>query len=263
MNIIFLGDIVGKIGRRAVAKILPEWKREYDCDFVIANGENLAHGKGFTRNTLDETIRSGVDFFTSGNHIAKKDEGLSLLSDKKIPMIRPANYPPSVIGDGYRVIETGPFKFAVINLIGRVFIKENFDCPFRRVDEILKSLPKSIKIILVDFHAEATSEKSAMGWYLDGRVSAVFGTHTHVQTSDDCILPNGTGFITDAGMCGAENSVIGVEKDDIIAEFLDQLPRQHAIAEDGPAKVCGIFVETDGKTGKTVRLERLFERVEI
>ena len=242
MKILFLGDIVGKIGRRAVAKVLPEWKSAYDPDIVIANGENLAHGKGFTRSTLDEARKAGVDFFTSGNHMAKKDEGLGLLSDKKIPMIRPANYPPNAPGRGWLVLEVGATKIGIINLIGRVFFKENFDCPFRAFDAIAKELPKAVKIIFVDFHAEATSEKAAFGWHADGRASAVIGTHTHVPTCDERILPRGTGCITDAGMCGAIDSIIGVEKEDVIAEFLDQLPRKRSIPEHGLAKVCGVMI---------------------
>lgn len=263
MKIIFLGDIVGKIGRRAVAKILPAWKNEYDVDLVIANGENLAHGKGFTKTTLEEAQKAGVDFFTSGNHMAKKDEGLSLLLDKKIPIIRPANYPPSVSGDGYRVLEVGVTKIAVINLMGRTFIKEKFDCPFRAFDAIIKELPKSAKVVLVDFHAEATSEKTAFGWYADGRASVIVGTHTHVQTSDEKILPKGTGYITDAGMCGAFDSVIGVEKEGVIAEFLDQLPRKHDIPEHGEAIVNGVFIEIDSKSGKALSIERLCAKIEV
>ncbi|MBU2575876.1 TIGR00282 family metallophosphoesterase [Patescibacteria group bacterium] len=263
MKILFLGDIVGKIGRRAVAKVLPDWKEEHDPDFVIANGENLAHGKGFTRDTLDEALKAGIDFFTSGNHIAKKSEGLGLLSDKKLPMIRPANYPPNVPGDGYRVIEVGTTKIAVINLVGRHFIKEKFDCPFRAFDDILKDIPKSVKIIFVDFHAEATSEKVAFGWHVDGRASAVVGTHTHIPTADASILPKQTAYITDVGMCGAVDSVIGVEKDDIIAEFLDQLPRKHDIPETGQAKVNAVMIDIDKKSGKAESIERLDFVVEV
>jgi len=263
MKILFLGDIVGKIGRRAVAKVLPEWKQKYSPDIVIANGENMAHGKGFTRATIDEAIKAGVDFFTSGNHVAKKDEGLGLLSDKKIPMIRPANYPLTVPGDGWRVLEVGATKIAIVNIIGRVFFKENFDCPFRGLDAILKEISKQVKIIFIDFHAEATSEKVAFGWYADGMVSAVVGTHTHIQTADESILPKGTAYITDAGMCGSVDSVIGVEKEGVIAEFLDQLPRKHDIPETGQARVCGVFIEIDNKTGKAISIERLENEVEV
>jgi len=263
MKIIFLGDIVGKIGRRAVAKVLPEWRKLHEPDLVLANGENLAHGKGFTKSTLDESKKAGVDFFTSGNHMAKKDEGLCLLSDKKIPMIRPANYPPFVSGRGYKILEVGVTKVAIINLIGRIFIKEKFDCPFRAFDAIKKELPKNTKVIVVDFHAEATSEKTAFGWHVDGRASVVIGTHTHIQTADESILPKGTGYITDAGMCGASDSVIGVEKEGVIAEFLDQLPRKHDIPEYGPAQVRGVLVEIDSKTGKTVSIARLAENIEF
>ena len=263
MKILFLGDIVGKIGRRAVTKVLPDWREEHKPDIIIANGENIAHGKGFTKDTLDEAIQAGVDIFTSGNHVAKKNEGLSLLSDKNIPMIRPANYPPQVPGDGYRIIEVGTTKIAVINLIGRHFIKEKFDCPFRVFDEIIKELPKQVKIIFVDFHAEATSEKVAFSFHAHGRASAIVGTHTHIQTSDEHILPNGTAYITDAGMAGAVDSIIGVEKDNIIAEFLDQLPRKHEIPETGEAKVNAVLIEIDKKSGKAESIERLEEFISI
>jgi len=263
MKILFLGDIVGKIGRRAVGKILPEWKQEYSPDFVIANGENLAHGKGFTQDTLDQALNTGIDFFTSGNHIAKKSEGLGLLSNKKLPMIRPANYPPNVPGSGYRIIEVCTTKIAVINLIGRHFIKEKFDCPFRVFDSIIKEIPKSVKIIFVDLHAEATSEKVAFGWYADGRISVICGTHTHIQTSDEHILPKGTAYITDVGMCGAVDSVIGVEKEGVISEFLDQLPRKHDIPETGQAKVNAVIINIDKKFGKAESIERINAFVSI
>ena len=180
-----------------------------------------------------------------------------MLSDKNMPIIRPANYPPNVLGDGYRVIEVGATKIAIINLIGRVFIKENYDCPFRALDSILDELPKSVKNIFVDFHAEATSEKAAFGFYADGKVSAVIGTHTHVPTADARILSKGTGFVTDAGMCGALDSVIGVLKEGVIAEFIDQLPRKHDIPEQGDAQVNSILLEVDNKSGKTTSIERL------
>jgi 2',3'-cyclic-nucleotide 2'-phosphodiesterase len=257
MKILFLGDIVGKPGRRAVAEILPQWKKEYEPDIVIANGENMAHGVGFTSATIEEAQKAGVDFLTSGNHFAKKNEGLLLLADKKIPMVRPANYPPTVPGDGYRVIEVGATKIAIINLIGRVFMRENFDCPFRELDSILKELPKTVKNIIVDFHAEATSEKNAFGWHADGRVSAVLGTHTHVPTADTKILTKGTAFVTDAGMCGAYESVIGVEKEGVVAEFIDQLPRKHEIPEIGDVQVNGIVIDIDNQTGMANSIERL------
>jgi hypothetical protein len=259
LKILFLGDIVGKIGRRAVAEILPKLREKYKIDLVIANVENLAHGQGATLETLSEVQEAGVDFFTSGNHIWKKKEIIDIFQRGEFPIIRPANYPPSVPGEGWRVIEVGTKKIVIINLMGRVFMKEDLDCPFRKVDEILSptsdfQLPTSI---LVDFHCEATSEKKAFGWYLDGRVSAVIGTHTHIPTADGEILPQGTAYISDVGMIGAKESVLGVDKDIIIKKFLDQMPGVHEIPEEGSAIFQAVLVEIDPKNGKSVKIERL------
>ncbi len=257
MKILFIGDIVGKIGRKAVAEILPRWREEHKPDFVIANGENMAHGSGFTPETFEEVRKAGVDFFTSGNHWARKEEGLVLFSDKRTPIIRPANWVGSVPGQGFRVVEVGATPVAIVNLMGQVFIHENMDSPFHALDAVLEALPKTVRIIFVDFHAEATSESTAFGHYADGRVSAVVGTHTHVPTADARVLPGGTAYVTDVGMSGALDSVIGDAKEDRIAQFLDQMPHRYDIPEAGAAVANAVLVEIDPKTGKAESIARL------
>lgn len=263
LKVLFLGDIVGKIGRRAVIKILPELKKEYDPDLVIANAENLAHGKGVTRKALEEVLEAGIDFFTSGNHIWKKKDSLDIFQENKLPIIRPANYPPNLPGDGFRIIEVGSKKVLILNLIGRVFMHDNFDCPFRKFDEIMEIFKKDkIKVAIVDFHGEVTSETKALGFYADGRISAFLGTHTHIQTADEQILPGGTAYITDAGMVGAKDSVIGVEKQGVIKAFITQLPVEHEVPESGLAIVRGVYLEVDGSSGKARKIERIVREVE-
>jgi len=222
MNLLFLSDIVGRPGREAVTRTLDGLKKEFAPDITIANAENIAHGKGVTESTIDELRKAGIDFFTSGNHVWKK-EGKALLQRKDMPLIRPANYPPDVIGKGYAIRNVLSQKIAIINLIGRTFFRFHYDCPFRTADSILKEIAhEKCSAVFVDFHSEATSETRALGFYLDGRVSAVIGTHTHVQTADDQILPNGTAYITGAGMCGIHQSILGKNKDQVIEGFLKQ-----------------------------------------
>jgi len=240
-----------------LAAVLPQWKKEYNPDLVVANVENIAHGVGLTRSTLEEVRATGVDFFTTGNHWADKTEGVELFSDKAWPLIRPANWPGNVPGSGYKVIEVGATQVAIINLLGQVFINKAASSPFHALDDILKELPKSVKIILVDLQAEATSENVALGHHAAGRVSAVVGTHTHVGTIDAGILSNHTAYITDIGMCGAADSVIGDEKEGIIATFLDQLPRRHEIPESGEARVDSVLIEVDSVTGQATSIQRL------
>jgi len=213
IKIIFLADIIGKIGRRAVVQYLPELKKEYKPDLTIANVENLAHGIGFTQKTLDEMLDAGVDLFTSGNHAWRKGGSDDILNQENSLVIRPANYEDSKSGVGVRQLEIGQNKLIVVNLLGKVFIDEEVDNPFTTLEGIIKKYKKSL--ILVDFHAEATSEKNAFGLYFDGKVAAVLGTHTHVPTCDQRILSGGTGYITDAGMIGHYDSVIGADKNQI------------------------------------------------
>lgn len=263
MKVIFIGDIDGKIGRKAVARVLPEWKKLHKPDLVIANVENIAHGKGITTSTLEEVRRAGVDFFTTGNHWAAKEEGLALFSGKTLPLLRPANWPGNVPGEGWRVIEVGATPVAIINLLGQVFIRQNCDSPFHVLDKILAELGKRVKVIIIDFQAEATSEKQAFGLYADGRASAILGTHTHVPTADARILPQGAAYITDVGMAGARDSVIGDHKEERIASFLDQLPRSHEIPEAGEAQVNAVVLEIDSASGRAAKIERLDAIVNI
>jgi len=264
LKIIFFGDIIGKIGRLAIKKVLPEIKQKYQPDLIIANAENLAHGVGITQKTIDEMIGAGIDFFTSGNHIWRKDEAKEILNQKKTVVIRPANYPPVTPGWGEKVLEIGLKKLLVVNLLGRVFMGEQLDCPFRKFDEIYKKYEKeNIGAILVDVHAEATSEKVALGHYLDGRAQAVIGTHTHVPTADAFITEKGTAYVTDAGMAGAKDSVIGIDKAKAIEMFLTQMPLKHDIPEQGLAVVNSVYLEIDLKNKKAKKIERIDSLIEI
>ncbi|MBC7289503.1 MAG: TIGR00282 family metallophosphoesterase [Armatimonadetes bacterium] len=256
MKILFLGDVVGRPGRQAVADLLPNLIAEHGADFVIVNCENAAAGYGVTPATAQELIDAGANCLTSGNHIWKQKEAFDLLdADERI--LRPANYPPGAPGRGWNLFSTGDgTRIAVVNLQGRVFM-EPVDCPFRAADAILAELSGKTDHILIDFHAEATSEKCALGWYLDGRVTAVVGTHTHVQTSDERILPGGTAYISDAGMCGALDSVIGVDKDIAVTRFVRGLPVRFTVPKKGPATVEGVVVETDASTGRATAIRRI------
>lgn len=255
MNILFIADIVGKPGRRAVAGLIPSLIDQYQLQLCIANGENAAGGFGLTEQVVRELCKSGVDVITSGNHLWDRKEILSLL-DQDPCLLRPANYPPQVPGCGSAVFRTpGGVPVGVLNLQGRVFIQET-DCPFRVADRELETMRELTKVVVVDMHAEATSEKVAMGWYLDGRVSAVIGTHTHVQTADECILPGGTAYITDVGMTGPHDSVIGVKKEAVLERFLTQLPTRFETAT-GDVRFCGAVIEVDENTGRSKAIHRL------
>lgn len=249
LRILFIGDIVGRPGRRTIKKILPDLKKKEKIDFVIANAENLSHGKGVTRKTVEEIQEAGVDFCTSGNHIWKEREVYGDLNDPKFPVIRPANYPPGVPGRGYQIVKTKMMeKILVINLMGRVFMKDMLDCPFRMADAILKEhMGHKFAAIVVDFHAEASSEKVCLGHYLTNRVTAVVGTHTHVPTADARILGKGTAYQTDLGAVCLRDSAIGVDKEPIIKHFLTQMPMKHEIT-DGPTEFHGTIVTVDPET---------------
>ncbi|MEN2984096.1 MAG: TIGR00282 family metallophosphoesterase [Dictyoglomaceae bacterium] len=261
MKVLFLGDIVGNIGRKGISLFLPEVKEEYNIDLVIGNVENAAAGFGITEKVVKEIIEAGVDVLTSGNHIWDKKEGIFLL-DSCEKILRPANYPKGVPGKGYIILSHFGRKICIINLQGRVFM-EAIDNPFTVVEEVVEKVKKETNIILVDMHAEATSEKMAMGYFLDGKVSAVVGTHTHVQTADERILEGGTGYITDVGMCGAENSILGVEKEAVLKKFLLQIPQRFEIPEKGLFKMEGVIIEIEESTGKTKKIERLQRRGRI
>lgn len=259
MNILFIGDIIGRTGRRAVEARLHHLVDARNVDLVIANGENSAAGFGLTVNIAAELYDLGIDVITSGNHIWDKREIYDYL-DREPRLLRPGNYPPGLPGRGSGVYATAAgLKVGVLNLEGRVFMN-NLDCPFRAADREIDTLRQQTPIILVDFHAEATSEKAALGFYLDGRVSAVIGTHTHVQTSDERVLPGGTAYISDAGLTGSRDAVIGMRKDEAIDKFLTQLPVRFEVAKKDPI-LCGVLVEVDEVTGKALRIQRILEEV--
>jgi len=264
LKILFFGDVVGKIGRRAIAKILPQLKKEFKPDLILANAENLAHGIGVTEKTIRELKEAGVDLFTSGDHIFDKKEAMAILEEKEPILLRPANFPPDVPGKGARLLEIGTRKILVINLIGRVFFKSQYDCPFRKADEILEEFKnENLSAIIIDFHAEATSEKNGLARYLDGKVSAVLGTHTHVGTDDFQIFPSGTAFVTDIGMVGAKDSIIGVNKKGILKTFLTQISEVHEIPEEGICAVNAVYLEINPKNRKAVKIKKIKEEVEI
>lgn len=254
-NLLFIGDIVGRSGRRAVRVLLPELSRAYRPDAVIANGENAAGGFGLTKETADELLGCGVTVLTTGNHVWNKKEFYrSLDADERI--VRPANYPRGAPGRGATVVRLpNGVRLGVINISGRVFMAP-LDCPFRAVDRLILEVSRECDIVAVDFHAEATSEKVAMGHFLDGRAACVVGTHTHVQTADERILPQGTAYITDLGMTGPADSVLGVRKDTVIERFLSGLPAKFETAQ-GSAELQGVAVAVDASTGKARHIERV------
>ena len=255
MKILLIGDIVGRPGRAIIERSLVALREERQIDLVIANCENAAGGAGITPSVADDLFRAGVDVLTSGNHVWKKKEAFELLKlDHRV--IRPANYPDGAPGSGSTVVETlSGQKVGVLNVMGRVFM-EALDCPFRTAERELARLALVTPVIIVDMHAEATSEKVAMGWFLDGKVSCVFGTHTHIPTADERILPNGTAFITDVGMTGPYDSVIGRRVDQILERFLRQLPMRSEVAE-GNIQLRGLMVDVNPATGKAVAVERI------
>lgn len=248
MRILVIGDIVAKLGRAAVREVLPELKKAEKIDLVIGNIENLAHGKGATKEKVDELRSYGVDIFTSGNHIWFRSEFAETL-DNDPTVIRPANYPSDSAGYGFTIVEIKKKKVLVINLLGRQWIDQPVDEPFRTVEMILEDQIKNEKpdFIIVDFHAEATSEKNALAWFLDGRVTAVIGTHTHIPTADPWVLPEGTAFVTDVGMSGAKNSVLGVQPDIIIKKQKDTSPIKFEWVEKGPKLFRSVLIETSTK----------------
>lgn len=250
LKVLFLGDIVGSPGRLSVKAFLAIHRNEYD--FVFANCENATSGKGINPSHLVDLLSYGIDVLTSGNHIWYHKEIIPYLKEK--PVVRPLNYPPGTPGEGYTIFQTqSGIRIAVLNVMGRVLITE-LDCPFRSIDNVLEEIPKGITIKLIDFHAETTSEKRAMGFYLDGRVSAMVGTHTHVQTNDFSILPEGTAYITDAGMCGTEDSVIGVEKELVIQKYLTCMPTFFKVAEKGTKRVDFVSLQIDTLSGKATNI---------
>ncbi len=255
MNILFIGDIVGKPGRRALSETLSNLRNQYAIDLCVGNGENAAGGFGLTPEISQNLFDLGIDIITSGNHIFDKQEIIPHLT-RETRILRPANYPVESPGKGWTFAKTlSGETVAILNLIGRVYM-DTVDCPFKKADQEIPRLKEKTNIIFVDMHAEVTSEKNAMGWYLDGRVSAVLGSHTHVQTADERILPGGTAYLTDAGMTGPRNSVIGIKKETAISRFITRLPRRFETAS-GESQVSGAIVDIDGNLGKARSIERI------
>ena len=255
MNILFIGDIFASAGRNAVAGCLQEIISSHHIDLAVANAENAAGGFGLTPLVTEELLSMGLDVLTSGNHIWDKEEAIALIErDQRV--VRPVNFPPGAPGRGFGVFTTGAGeRLAVVSVLGRIFMTP-YDCPFRAMESVLEKLGSSTRVIFVDFHAEATSEKMALAWYLDGRVSAIVGTHTHVQTADERIFPRGTAYLTDAGMTGPHDSVIGVRKELALRRLMQQMPVRYQPA-DADLRLHGILIEVDAGSGRATSVERI------
>lgn len=254
MKVLMIGDVVAKPGRVAVLERIQDLREQHQIDLAIMNAENLAGGFSVTPSLCEELFANGIDVMTSGNHIFDKKEAIEYIR-KQPRLVRPANYPPNTPGSGFWSGEVNGAQVAVINLMGRVFMPPSDD-PFRIVDQIVGSLPEKATVRLVDMHAEATSEKVAMGWHLDGRVSAVVGTHTHVQTADERILPQGTAYLTDLGMTGSYAGVIGMNKSDVLARFTSVTARR-AEHSSGQVRICGAVIDVDESSGQARKIERV------
>jgi metallophosphoesterase (TIGR00282 family) len=260
LRFLCIGDVVGLPGLVTFQKWVPKLKEQYSVDAVIVNGENAAkNGRGITNKIIDFFKHNGAHVITSGNHVWENKEIYQVLNQRD-NIIRPANFPPGCPGKGYTIIQVKNYSVAVVNIHGRVFMHEALDCPFRAIDSLLSFLTTKTNIILVDFHAEATSEKRAMGLYLDGKVSCMWGTHTHIQTADEQVLPHGSGYITDLGFCGALNSVIGMQVHGVLSKFiLTHKMGRFIVEQSGPFVLSGIILEIDALSGKA----RVIERVRI
>lgn len=259
MKILFIGDIVGSPGREAIRRLVAPFRQDRGVDFVIANAENASGGSGITSKVAEDLFASGVDVITSGDHIWKKSEIFELIVREE-RIIRPLNFPSGAPGRGSAVFKSkNGQKVGVVNVNGRVFM-EALECPFKAALKAAEELSRETKVIVLDVHAEATSEKVALGWYLDGKVSAVLGTHTHIQTADEKILPKGTAYITDAGMTGPYDSVIGRRVEDVLTRFLSSIPVKFEVA-DANIQLHGVLVEVDEETGKAVSIERVQEKL--
>lgn len=258
MKLVFIGDIVGKPGRQIVAQRIAHIRETWAPDLIVANAENSAGGLGTTPETLVELKKLGIGAFTMGNHTWRKKVIIPSMPDFP-ELVRPANFPPGMPGCGHTIVTLPDGrKLGLLNLIGRIYM-EAFDCPFRAADALLPELRRETSTILVDFHAEATSEKIALGWYVDGRCSAVVGTHTHVQTADEWIMPEGTAFITDVGMCGPIHSVIGTDKSIVVDRFVTGMPEKFVVGR-GPALLSAVFLDLDDNSGKARAVERILLR---
>ena len=255
MRIAMVGDVIGRPGRAAFAKYTAQLRKEKKVDIVVVNGENSAGGKGITRKALDELLHAGADVVTSGNHIWDKKDVLEFI-DQEPFLIRPANYPEGAPGKGWCIYPWRAKNIGVMNLSGRAFMPP-MDCPFQKVEDILREMKDKCDILLLDFHAETTSEKMAMGWYLDGRVNGVVGTHTHIQTADERVLPQGTAYITDLGMVGPWNSILGVKTEIILQKFTTAMPCRFDLEESGPMVYSALIVDIDDATNRTTGVERI------
>jgi metallophosphoesterase (TIGR00282 family) len=261
MKILCLGDIVGKAGRQAFCELVPDLKKEFAIDLTIVNAENVAGGSGITPRIANQLFREGADVLTLGDHAWDRREIEEYLQ-KRENIVRPANFPEGAPGKGWCIATTASgIKVGVINLLGRVFMRYNVDCPFRSLSRIVDIIKAETSVIIVDMHAETTSEKVALGFYIDGQVSAVVGTHTHIQTADEKVLPRGTAYITDLGMSGPYNSVIGQNKEKIISRFVTSLPQRFEVAKEDPW-LCGVVIDVDEQTGSARDITRLQRRPE-
>jgi metallophosphoesterase (TIGR00282 family) len=254
MKLLFIGDIVGAPGREIVKEYLPRLKRKYQPTFIVANGENSANGKGITQKIVKELMEAGIHAITLGNHTWDNKEIFEFIETEE-RVIRPANFPQGTPGNGITYVKQPEGELAIINLQGRSFLPP-LDCPFAAAVQLVEQARKRTKYIFVDFHAEATSEKQALAWYLDGRISALVGTHTHVQTGDERILPQGTGYLTDVGMCGPSDGILGMERETVIKRFLTQLPVRFEVAA-GPTQLNAVLITLDRTTGKTTHMQRI------
>ncbi|MEA2098196.1 MAG: TIGR00282 family metallophosphoesterase [Patescibacteria group bacterium] len=263
MNILFFGDLVGKPARMALKQVLPIYKEKYKIDLTIANADNLAHGKGVTKNTVKEMIEYGVNLLTCGDHVWDTNQALEILKEESYNFICPANYPILSHKKGYKIIEINSKKVLVVNLIGRVFLKDHPDCPFRTIDKILKENDKNFDVAIVDLHSEATSEKKALGFYLDSKVSAVLGTHTHIQTADEEISDSGTAYISDVGMVGPKDSILGCKKESVINQMMTQTKFRYEISSDENVMINAVVMEVNQESGKAKSIKRVNEVVKI
>ncbi len=258
IKILVFGDVVGELGCAAFAKHVPLLVKQYKANFVVVNGENsCTTGRGITPKLVTFFKSHGADIVTSGNHIWASKDIVEYLEFNHHDLLRPANFPSDCPGKGVVLLSKEGITLAVINLQGRVFMRELLDCPFKAADSLMSYLKNKADLILVDFHAETSSEKMGIGHYLDGRVTGVVGTHTHVQTADERVLPNGTAFITDLGMCGALNGMLGMRKDVIIKHLITQMPQKFVVDNEPPAVVSGVCITADSQTGKAIKIERI------
>jgi 2',3'-cyclic-nucleotide 2'-phosphodiesterase len=255
LRVLAIGDLIGTPGRTIVQRLLPPLRKQYAVDLVIANGENSASGRGITIATAEDMVRAGVDVITTGNHVWRHKDAPAVL-DGRLPVIRPLNYPAGAPGQGWLTIKVGTLAVTVVNAMGRTFM-DPLDDPFAVVRRLLDAPPAPLGMVIVDFHAETTSEKRAFGWHLAGRVAAVVGTHTHVPTADAQVLPPGTAYVTDLGMCGPRYSVIGMAVEPSVARFVTGRPTQYETARDGPLDFNAVLIDLDRTTGRAVGIRRL------